>query len=545
MFRSSNSLLKLALTRRTLATGNVVKSSGKPGATAGLTKTSPVRRILLRVSLAVSLFYAGGIALSEYNDSFGDLFVDNVPFAENLVDLVESYRYFVSPPLTLEELRSKFGAVLGEKVLSVPQEGVKAGSVDKKSMVLQMSDNANDPLETITQSKDATLLKLGPITAMMDSNTPEATEFNCIINSLNETVSRINNHNVTLSKSQYGDILEAYQKLTSSVCLFEKDFQAIINDEMSSRTQQILKETNDKYKLKLKEEENALTEKFLQELHEFKNNLEERSSKQLQEDLKANEQTLLAKHANEVALLSITQVEEFNKILKEKLDTERDGRLAHLKELDSSVGDLGQSVEKLNHLLMKREAITQITLTLNEIKSKLNSSSERSLNLTKEIQRLKTLSDIIPDKPKPCCKSKDSYPSLLDIAISELSDLTKEKEILSNEQLYSRWNLLESDFKTASLLPPNAGILGHTFAKICSFFIFTKKGSSPSSNDFDSVFARVNENLRLAKLDKAVEEVVSLKGWPHILGKNWIADARRKIEVESLVNVLECEVRTL
>lgn len=525
-----------------MATGSGVSN------TTALPKTHPIRNFFIRVSVAVSLFYAGGVALSTYNDSFGDLFVDNVPFAENVVDLVESYRHFASPPLSLDELRAKFGGKLGEKVIAVPHEGVSAAAVSKSPLALKSTgpaDSLKQTFDAILHEKNATLLKLSPITAMVDSKDPEATEFNKIISRLNETIARINNHNITLSDSQCADILEAYQTLSSSVCSFEKDFQTKLQTGITAKTEKIAEDVKKEYESRLKEEENALTKKVLREIHNFKADLEQRTSKQLKEDLKANEQTLLAKHANEVALLSITQVQEFNKILKEKLDIERDGRLSHLGDLDNSVGGLGQSVDKLNSLLMKREAITQLTLTLDEIKSKLNSSDKRSLSLAKDLEKLTTLSDIIPDKPKPCCKSKDSYPPLIDIAISELKSLTNDKKILSNEQLYNRWNLLENDFKTASLLPPNAGILGHTFAKFFSFFIFTKQGSSPSNEDLDSVFARVNENLRLAKLDKAVEEVVSLQGWPHILCKDWIRDARRKIEVESLIDVLECEVRTI
>lgn len=519
-------------------------------ATNTVSRSRPLRKILFRTSLAVSLFYAGGLALSEYNDGFSDLFVENVPFAEGLVDFFETQlsSTLSPPPLTLDELRTKFGGMLGGKVSSVPNKGVSAQSVDPKD--LQVTIPTSLESKTIGSATDsakhsAALLILSPIKPNLKAESEEASKFADIVNNLNETIKEINDQKIALSEEQLSFIIEAHQKLATSVSDFGKKFQDIVSEGISSKTEQALKELNDKYAQKLKDDEAELTNKFLNEFYNYKADVEQRTSKQLAEDLKANEQTLLAKHANEVALLSITQVEEFNKILKEKLDTERDGRLSHLQELDTGVGNLAKSVDKLNDLLMKNEAITQLTITLDELKAKLHSSDSRSLNIDKDLKKLKTLSDILPGKPKPCCKSKQTSPPLIDVAITELENLTEKKEILSTEQLYNRWNLLENDFKTSSLLPPNAGILGHTFAKFFSYFLFTKQGTSPTNTDLDSVFAKINENLRLSKLDKAVEEVVALQGWPYVLCKDWIKEARRKLEVETLIDVLDCEVRTL
>lgn len=540
MLRRSSSLV----VKRGLA------SIGTGTATNTVPRSRPLRKILLRTSLAVSLFYAGGLALSEYNDGFGDLFVENVPFAEGLVDFFETQisSTLSPPPLTLDELRTKFGGMLGGKVSSVPNKGVSAQSVDPKD--LQVTIPTNLESKTIGNATDsakhsAALLILSPIKPNLKAESEEASKFADIVNNLNDTIKEINDQKIALSEEQLSFIIGAYQKLATSVSDFDKKFQDIVSEGISSKTEQALKELNDKYAQKLEDDEAELTNKFLNEFYNYKADVEQRTSKQLAEDLKANEQTLLAKHANEVALLSITQVEEFNKILKEKLDTERDGRLSHLQELDTGVGNLAQSVDKLNDLLMKNEAITQLTITLDELKAKLHSSDSRSLNIDKDLKKLKTLSDILPGKPKPCCKSKQTSPPLIDVAITELEHITEKKEILSTEQLYNRWNLLENDFKTSSLLPPNAGILGHTFAKFFSYFLFTKQGTSPTNTDLDSVFAKINEDLRLSKLDKAVEEVVALQGWPYVLCKDWIKEARRKLEVETLIDVLDCEVRTL
>ncbi|QLQ78504.1 hypothetical protein HG537_0A07510 [Torulaspora globosa] len=529
----SSSLVKHAVARRNFASIN----------TGTVKPTTPrnrrFRRFLVRSSIAISLFYAGGVALSQYNDDFGDLFVENIPFAETLVDSFESYRDATVSfhPLTLEELRNKFGGMLGGKVSSVPNEGVKAKAADESG--LKAVPASIDPISAT--KNDSVLVHLNPITVESEISS----KFGDLIQGLNDTIKVINDQKLTVAQEQLSDIMEAHQKLTNSVVEFNRDFETTVREGVSAKTADALKELTEKYEQKLRDDETQLIAKFRREFNNYKVELEERSSKQLAEDLKTNEQTLLAKHANEVALLSITQVEEFNKILKEKLDEERNGRLSHLQDLDTGVGKLLESVEKMNRILVKKEAVTRLTLTLEELRSKLQSSELHALNIEPQLNQLKSLANILPDKPKPCCKSKNPSPALIDVAIAELDNLTTGTQILTNEQLYNRWNLLATDFKTASLLPPNAGILGHTFAKLCSFFLFTKQGSSPTNQDLDSVFSRINDNLRLSKLDKAVEEAVALQGWPHVLCQDWIKDARRKLEVEALVDVLDCELRTL
>lgn len=511
-------------------------------------RSHPLRRFLVRTSLAISLFYGGGLALAEYNDSFNDLFVENIPFAETLVDSFESYRdATTSPhPLNLDELRAKFGGMLGGKVSSVPNQGVEARDAKKEDLAAPIATKIDDRFPTASTSsarEGAVLVNLSPINVLTDSQTPA--KLAELVKRVNETIKVINDQKIAVAEEQLSAIVGAHQALATSIVDFNKDLESVIAEGASEKNAHLVSELTTKYEDRLKEDEAKLTDKFTKELQDYRVGLDERTAKQLAEDLKTNEQTLLAKHANEVALLSITQVEEFNKILKEKLDSERDGRLAHLKELDSGVGRLLESVDNLNHILMKKEAVTQLTLTIEELKTKLQSSDSHALNIQPQLNKLKSLSDILPGKAKPCCKSKNPSPALLDVAISELETLSAKQKILTNEQLYNRWNLLADDFKTASLLPPNAGILGHTFAKMFSALLFTKEGSSPSNQDLDSVFARVNENLRLSKLDKAVEEVVGLQGWSYVLCKEWINDARRKLEIESLVDVLDCELRTL
>ncbi|EGA78022.1 YKR016W-like protein [Saccharomyces cerevisiae Vin13] len=124
-----------------------------------------------------------------------------------------------------------------------------------------------------------------------------------------------------------------------------------LSNYMIQRTSEVITELNTQYENSKREFEKNLQKNLLQEVDEFKENLTKQKDKELEEKLKANEELLQAKHANEVGLLSITQVKEFNKIIKDKIEKERNGRLAHLEEINSEVNDLSKSIDRSSKIL--------------------------------------------------------------------------------------------------------------------------------------------------------------------------------------------------
>ncbi|SCV00201.1 LANO_0F05710g1_1 [Lachancea nothofagi CBS 11611] len=498
-----------------------------------LKRSHPLRNFVIRATLAITGFYAGGVALSVYSDQFGELFCDNVPLAEELVELYESYRddSFQASRMSLEDLKQKFGE-LGTKTDQIPARGADS--------VLTTEKFAARPATPEIKVEQEACVKLRLPTVDICSNSDPRSE--PLLQAVNAAVDEINSMSLFLPEDTYSAVSDAYNKLNTALQELDRNFQTDLSESLARQYGEASEDLRRSYELRQKARELELTEQFLNEFNAFKSQLEKRSSEELSTSLKANEQALLAKQANEVALLSIKQVEEFNKILAEKLDQERQGRLSKLEELDGSVKGLTEAIDQVDTLVIKSEVVSQLTLLTTLLKSKLRSGSNSSVQIDSELARLKTLCEILPGGPSKCCKTKN--PQLLDIVVSQLESLASKQQILSNEQLYSRWTLLQKDLTTSSLLPPNAGILGHTAAKIFSLFLFDKSGA-PVENDIDSVIARVGTNLTLSKLDKAVEEVVALKGWPRVLCDEWVQEARMKLEIETLIDALDCEVRSL
>ncbi|KAH7586998.1 Mitochondrial inner membrane protein [Nakaseomyces glabratus] len=485
-------------------------------------KTSFTRR-LFRLGLAVTAFYAGGVAVSQYDDDLGTLFTEKVPGAEKLVDSYVTYRYdpTISKMLSTEYLLNLFK---GENTEVKPSTSSRLV-----------------PIHDAIKELHLELLEL-------DSENNSEPEMQKIINSLNSTINMINEQKLRIGGKKSRSIEENYKQLIEDILHLDKNLKETVSKSINEKTEEVVKKVREQYKRKLAVSEVELQDRYKNEFIHLKEEMEKHYQDILNQKLEANKQHLEAKHANEIALLSITQVSEFNKIIKEKVDSERNGRLAKIEDLDKKAENLTEALKHVNKVVTRNEAVKQIAQQIEIIRSKLNSHDLNSISLHDDLTRLRTLTDIAVPGPKPCCKHKDLTPSLFRVALDELESVagSSESKILSEEQIYNRWNLLESDFKTASLLPPNAGMLGHFTAKLFSLFLFTKRGSAlPDATDLDSVFARINENLRHSKLDKAVADVVTLKGWTHVLCDDWLKNARRKLEVEKLVDVLDSELKSL
>ena len=537
---------------RTTASRKIVLRRGLASINTGTTVASKkashkFRNTFWTIALSATAFYAGGIIYSQKNDKFGDFFSNNVPFAE---DLLETYEHYHDrPTLFLED----------------SWDGLKAKSNDLLSGLTGSSQTRRSNRENIEVKK---ILSIEPLNIETENSDPQLKE---IIGSLNDLINSLNDSNLSIPESEFNSIKKSNQNMLTNLSQLNETLKEALSNYMIQRTSEVITELNTQYENSKREFEKNLQKNLLQEVDEFKENLTKQKDKELEEKLKANEELLQAKHANEVGLLSITQVKEFNKIIKDKIEKERNGRLAHLEEINSEVNDLSKSIDRSSKILSKNEALVQLTFQVDEIKSRINNNNLPDVNIDKELSRLKLLSNLLSTfNKKSCCddgdccsckkdnknegkegkisckcKPKTNPPSLLSVALDELESTCSGKKILSNEQIYNRWNLLADDFKTASLLPPNSGILGQLTAKVFSLFLFTKTGNPSNATDFDSVYARVGDNLRVSNLNDAVEEVVSLKGWPHKVCESWIEDARRKLEVQRLVEILDCEIRTL
>lgn len=516
--------------RRGLATGPEIRRTAK---------SHRFRNGFLTVTLSIATFYAGGAILNDFSDKYGSLFLDNIPGAEDAVDLYDSIKYgnVKIPKISFEELKTKYSSFITGSTIGIP---------------IHRPNQAPDSRELSRNRLSLPLFE-------SESKVELTPELKSVVIQLNNVIQILNDENIELNQSQIDKMNSQFGELFAKITKFNDGYTDNISEKVLKGTKSTLDTLGRQYKNEYDKKERELEERYANQFAQFKEGLEKRVANTLNTSLKANEEKLAAKHDNEVAILSITQVDEFNKIIKTKVEQERNNKLSNLKELDQRVQQFTNAIDAVKKQLLRETIVTQLSQLISQMKVSFSSYEDHSLNIESKVQRMKLLASMLP---KDCCKTNKKCSStgscssktckcsmkkdtLLDVTLNELEATTTNAKILSNEQLYNRWNLLERDFKVASLLPPNAGMLGHLSARIFSYFLFTKSGTSPNGEDYDTLFAKVQDNLKYSRLGNALEDVIALEGWPRLLCENWIEDARRKLEVETLIDVINTELKIL
>ena len=608
---------KASMLRRSLVLRRpLTRLLSTPSTSTPAKKSRWVSKTVFFLSGTLLAVYGGGIYISNKNDRFTDLFLDNVPYA---VDVMGYYDTLKAEG-KLDEYWNKFKSLVSAGTVGMPvhvphergelevkERGIQEGSSLKASGTGDLSGDEGGNAQSGGRLSD--LLRRGmkhtSAASEREKYEEELEEFvleqqrrqqelqqqirrvveerrrllvlnlqfnddlkleenakgkvKMLLDELKEAAEALNKERLEVSPDQLHVVIDRFNSIYQSLAEFNKLLEDDIADEVQNGCKGRLRQLEEEFAERTAGLKDELREDFTEQFQRYKEFYDEYSKKAIEADLKANEERLLAKQANEISILSITQVEEFNKIIESKVEEERNGKLANLKELDERVTKLGKALSSVNKLLVRNEAITKLTAAVATLRRKFGDANCKSIKISDEIERMQSLAAILPTtetsacscpaatcKCKNCSHRRPQKPTLLGVALDELQSVAGDKPILSDEQLYNRWTLLERDFKTASLLPPSAGIMGHLTAKFFSGLLFTKEGN-PDKNaaDLDALFSRVQYNLRLHKLEDAVEEAVTLSGWPRVLCENWIEDARRKLEVEKLVDVIDSDLKTL
>ena len=92
-----------------------------------------------------------------------------------------------------------------------------------------------------------------------------------------------------------------------------------------------------------------------------------------------------------------------------------------------------------------------------------------------------------------------------------------------------------------ALLPEQgAGVLSYVASMVMSPLLFTRKGNVPG-NDVSSIIARAEWFLERRDLDAATRELNQLRGWAKILVSDWLQAARKRLEVDQALDLVQQE----
>lgn len=500
-------------------------------------KDRPIRRFFIRLSLLTVLFYGAGSYASLKSEIFNDYFTEFVPFANELVQLIEENEDIFDQD-TLTSLRSKIDD-LKEKTISIPQEGAISEKVSSVYGLLKAK--GEDLLGKASPSTESSsVASLPKLTIPTISYKTDNAEIQSVVDTLNSLVGQINSSGV--SRASYNEVVAKFTASVDKISGKLKELEASKADILARLTEDFKKENQ----VALKTQENTIVSKFLSDFNAEVSKIKSHYEATLAKDIETTKQVQALEVENQLKAAKIRQQEKFESTVSEKIDAERNGKLKDLKSLTEKVDFLENFEERLFESYEKFFNYSQLNIVLNNLK-KLVFSSESYQNNLQELNGKLILEELTKLQQ---LSSKDE---LLSLAVKAVpTDKIATDGIVSNSQLLQRWQLIVPELRSASLLPPNAGLLGHISAKFFSFFLIPKSGNVVipegeadkfNGNDIESIIARVNYNLANGDLDNAVESVSNLKGWCRKLSNDWLVEARRKLEVEFLVDLIETELK--
>ncbi|CDK27720.1 unnamed protein product [Kuraishia capsulata CBS 1993] len=544
MLRCSRTLVNGRLSARSapLVRSSLLKRAQSTTTTVPppIKKSHPIRKFFFRLTFVSVSLYAAGVFAATKSDPIQDAFIDYVPYGEEVLDFVEKW---TNEPIPFTQVPSSDplkGKLNVEKTIEIPKRGVASEKVDP--LAEQPAGKPAKPAEAVKASTSEEIKNVLPdvILPLLSQNDVAAIDetFKSVVNSLNELLIQIN----TNPKSPNSE--RTAQQLHKNIQELSEKY-AKLSASRATELDKLLESKLGDIKKSFESKEVELTKQYLGQLTDIKAEIEKKYQARLAAEIDSFQKTLDAQTANLITQLKVDGLKELKTHISSLVDSDQQGKLAKLEDLYAKVGKLEDLEVDLAAKVGEVVAAKDLKKSVSKINKLLNledPSPTIAKDLVKELTNLYGLT-----------KPLDN--TLILEAINSLPSnetLLKSGGVLTQAQLISRWELLVPELRSVSLLPPNAGVLGHISSFVFGKLLFSKSGSPVVSKDADfsgtdveSVIARVNYHLVRNELDDALEEVCSLKGWSRKLADDWIVATRQKLELKFLVELIDSELQVI
>lgn len=523
-----------------------------------ITQTTMIRStfktvgVLTKVSAATAAVYATASATALIYEPLQEPFQEYVPGGEWALDKTDyvwtnraqiahdiaSFDYKGYYNEQVEQIESNINKVKELVGMEVDDESIKkkipvkastASKDDNNYIVLSNSDPIPAVPTTEIVDKNIKKAQIPLLKASSKDAEPLVKAINKLISDINES-SEVSSSQIT----QLEDAIKSFKPIAVKEVKKETSIDNNAIDKLAEEKMQILKES-------FESEKTAVIKELTETVEATKKSLESKHKAIIENEKNSIEQTIHLEYENKLKQKELELLKTFNDSINEKIETERNGKLSNLKALNDRIKTIEQMENDLSKVALSYTTFKEIRICLSKINSLIVSNSPsdiRGESLVKEISNLKKLSE--PLDNKLINTTIESFPST--------NELLLNGGVLTQSQILSRWELLIPQLRSVSLLPENPGILGYISSSLASKLLWSKSGVPIKTkdefigNDVESVIARVNDYLQKNKLDDAVEEVTSLKGVPREIANDWIVDARRKLEIQFLLDILSTEV---
>ncbi|KAL8346928.1 hypothetical protein RB598_000677 [Gaeumannomyces tritici] len=242
-----------------------------------------------------------------------------------------------------------------------------------------------------------------------------------------------------------------------------------------------------------------------------------------------------AKMQNRLLEQALELQRQFKEEVKQRVETEREGRLGQLESLSTAVSELDQLTSSLDEVVDVTKKTQQLNVAVDAVRASLEASSTGPAAPPRPfIRELAALKEI--------ARGDD----VVDAAIASIHPSAYQRGIPSTAELIDRFRRVATEVRKAALLPNDAGVASHASSYVLSKVLFTKQpgpAAEAGGDDVESVLTRAQTYLEQGELDAAAREVNGLKGWAKTLSRDWLAEVRKVLEVRQALDVIQTEAR--
>ncbi|TPX58240.1 hypothetical protein PhCBS80983_g03281 [Powellomyces hirtus] len=321
------------------------------------------------------------------------------------------------------------------------------------------------------------------------------------------------------------------------------DYLKTLDAEEAERLKSTLQKQAAKYAETLKEHISVSEQALLKQASDFEN--------KFGRAMEDERERLIVKHNTDLAEKLSQQAAEFKaalerdlatqraelekhyaKEIKQRVDKERDGRLARLDHLALKVKRLEHISLTTGEHLARSTQIHQLRNALDALTSVLDQPIQQPI--TKQVNILRSVADD---------NITASFP-LVTTVLDSLSPDTVQSGVPTLFQLEHRFKTTSAAVRQAQFMPPDGGPVAHVISTALSAVTFQKRGLV-NGDDVEAVLARTQHYLTHGDVDAAAREMNQLKGWPRTLATDWLHLARKYLEVRQAVEVVQTHLSLL
>ncbi|KAL6889371.1 mitochondrial inner membrane protein Mitofilin [Trichoderma longibrachiatum] len=520
-----------------------------------------LRNFIFTLMVLGAVGFGGGVWYSRVNDTFHDFFTEYVPFGEQAVLYLEELDFKKRFPNArlgggrrtepgekvripaqsgaswrvaekTEPSERRTSASPGvKKPESKPEEPAKPAPqqetiVAKPAEKVSPADETSKVTPKPTESKDTPAAK--PLKSIDLMSLPDAKEpiVRDLVHMLNDLILVINADGAS---GKYSSTVEKAKDEVLRIGSRLKDLKSEAEKKASEDVRSTVAEfdvaANDlirRVEGTMAQQEVAWRKEFEEQMKSVRESYDERVKLLMEREQKLNEEKL----HNQLLEQAIALKKEFLKEVEARVEEERNGRLGKLNDLSAAVSQLEQLTAGWNEVVDTNLKTQQLHVAVEAVRASL----EDGQHPRPFIRELVALKEIAADD------------AVVDAAIASITPSAYQRGISTSSQLIDRFRRVASEVRKASLLPDDAGVASHASSWVLSHVMFKKQGLA-EGDDVESILTRTQTFLEEGDLDAATREMNGLQGWAKTLSKDWLAEARKVLEVRQALDVIAAEAR--